>query len=154
KPWKQKHTGRARAGSTRSPLWRHGGITFGPKPRSYYQPVPASKRQLVLRAVLSDFVREERLKVVDAFDVTEPKTKKVADIIKKLGWPEKTILVTDEISGVLSRAARNVADVRICRAMDLNSYVALLAEQLVFTRAALEQVSQRLMKSGAPAKAS
>lgn len=156
KPWKQKHTGRARAGSTRSPLWRHGGITFGPKPHGYYQAVSTAKRQLALRAVLSDFAKDGRLAVVDAFKVAEPKTKRVVDILKKLNLPEGSVLVTEAADPVLLRAARNVAGLQICRAENLNSYGALLAKRLVFTRAALEQVSKRLesgtQKSGAEAK--
>jgi large subunit ribosomal protein L4 len=144
KPWKQKHTGRARAGSTRSPLWRHGGIIFGPKPHGYYQAVSTAKRQLALRAVLSDIAKAGRLKVVESFSVAEPKTKKVAEILKKLGTPEKTILVLDQIDATLLRAARNVAGLRLCRSEQLNSYDALQAEQLVFTKPALDKISARL----------
>jgi large subunit ribosomal protein L4 len=144
KPWKQKHTGRARAGSIRSPLWRHGGIIFGPKPRSYFQPVSSAKRQLALKAVLSDFARRGRLQVIDAFSVTEPKTKQVAEIFKKMNWPEKTVLVIDEINPVLRRAAGNVAHLRLCRVANLNSYDALSADQLVLTRPALDILTKRM----------
>jgi len=147
KPWKQKHTGRARSGSTRSPLWRHGGIIFGPKPHSYYQAVPDSKRRLALRKILSDMAKENRLRVLDAISVAEPKTKKVAEIFAKLGLPKKTIVVVDQLDATLARASRNIADVRFCRAMDLNGYIALNAEQLVFTKAALDQLTQRLEKN-------
>jgi large subunit ribosomal protein L4 len=84
KPWKQKHTGNARAGSIRSPLWRKGGITFGPKPRSYVQAVPPAKRRLALRAVLSSFVADGKLTVVDQFLLAEPKTKHVAAMGRRL----------------------------------------------------------------------
>jgi large subunit ribosomal protein L4 len=144
KPWKQKHTGRARSGSTRSPLWRHGGIIFGPKPHGYYQNVSTEKRQLALRAVLSDLVKEGRFKVVDSFAVSEPKTKRVVEIAKKLGMPVKTVVVMDKIDDVLERASRNVAGLRLCLAQNLNSYDVLNAEQLVVTRPALEQIAKRL----------
>lgn len=144
KPWKQKHTGRARSGSNRSPLWRHGGITFGPKPRSYFQGLPESKRRLALKKVLSDAAKDGRVKVMDAFTVSEPKTKRVAEIAKKLGFGAKTLLVVDQAEASLQRAARNYADLTLCRASDLNSYDVLWANQLVFTKAAVEQISKRL----------
>jgi large subunit ribosomal protein L4 len=144
KPWKQKHTGRARAGSNRSPLWRHGGIIFGPKPRSYFQPVPLAKRRLALRAVLSDFAKEGRIKVLNGFGVAEPKTKAAAGLVKTLGIAARSVVVVDQVSPILARAVRNLADVQLCRAKDLNSYGALLAKELVFTQSALEQITERL----------
>jgi large subunit ribosomal protein L4 len=144
KPWKQKHTGRARSGSIRSPLWRHGGIIFGPKPRSYYQAVPPAKRRLALKAVLSSFAFDGKLRVVETFDVSEPKTKAAVAMIQSLKLAPKSVVVVDAISPTLARASRNMADLRLCRASDLNSYSALLAEELVFTRAALEQITKRL----------
>lgn len=144
KPWKQKHTGNARAGSIRSPLWRHGGIIFGPKPRSYVQAVPPAKRRLALRAVLSSFAADGKLTVVDQFSVTEPKTKNVAAMAAALKLGPKTVVVVDDITTALDRAARNFAGLRLCRARDLTSYAALLADQLVFTKAALDQITARL----------
>jgi large subunit ribosomal protein L4 len=144
KPWKQKHTGRARAGSTRSPLWRHGGVTFGPKPRSYHQAVSPSKKSLAIRGILSDFAKEGRLRVVEGFSVTEPKTKHVAAMAKKLGLPPKSVVVVEPWDAVLSRAAGNLAGVRLCRASDVNGYNLLQAEHLVFTKAALDALTKRL----------
>lgn len=144
KPWKQKHTGNARAGSIRSPLWRHGGIIFGPKPRSYVQAVPPAKRRLALRAVLSSFAADRKLTVVDQFSVTEPKTKNVAAMVAALKLGPKAIVVVDDITPTLERASRNLAGLRLVRARDLTSYTALLADQLVFTKAALDQITARL----------
>lgn len=144
KPWKQKHTGNARAGSIRSPLWRKGGIIFGPKPRSYVQAVPPAKRRLALRAVLSSFAMDGKLTVVDQFAVTEPKTKNVAALVAALKLGPKAIVVVDDITPTLERAARNLEGLRLVRARDLTSYTALLAEQLVFTKAALDQITARL----------
>lgn len=144
KPWKQKHTGRARSGSIRSPLWRHGGVIFGPKPRSYNQAVSPAQRRLALRAVLSDIAKEGKLKIIDGFSVSEPKSRVVADIVKKLKLSPKTLLVLDQIEVNVERAARNVASLRLRKASDLNSYEALLAHQIVMTKAALEQISNRL----------
>lgn len=144
KPWKQKHTGNARAGSIRSPLWRKGGIIFGPKPRSYVQAVPPAKRRLALRAVLSSFALDGKLTVVDQFSVTEPKTKNVAALVAALKLGPKAIVVVDDITPTLERAARNLEGLRLARARDLTSYTALLADQLVFTKAALDQITARL----------
>lgn len=151
KPWKQKHTGNARAGSSRSPLWRHGGIIFGPKPhRGYLQPVSQQKRQLALKAVLSDYLKQGRLKVIESFSVAEPKTKNVVALVKTLGFPKKSVLVVDTIDATLGRASRNVASFRVCVAKDLNSYSVLLADQLVFTKAGLEVLKKRLEGEGTP----
>lgn len=144
KPWKQKHTGRARSGSTRSPLWRHGGVAFGPKPRSYFQAIPLSKRHLVMKAVLSDCLKAGRMKVVDQVAVSEPKTRKVAEIVKKLGMPAGTILLTDKKDDVLMRAARNIEGLGLMAPSRLNSYEVLRAKMLVFTKGAVDQVIKRL----------
>ena len=144
KPWKQKHTGNARAGSTRSPLWRHGGVTFGPKPRSYNQPVPPAKRRLALKAVLSSFVKEGKLRVIDDLVVTEPKTKKATELLASIKLAPKTILIVNQIPEILERAMRNIPTVRMRLARDLTSYQALLADELLFTRAALDEITKRL----------
>ncbi len=148
KPWKQKHTGRARAGSNRSPLWRHGGVIFGPKPRSYHQAVPPAKRRLALKSVLSNFAAEGKLRVVEAFEVKEAKTKAAAGLVRALKLVPKSLVVLEDIPPMLAQASGNLRDIRICRARDLNSYQAILADELVFTRAALDQITKRL--EGAP----
>jgi large subunit ribosomal protein L4 len=145
KPWKQKHTGNARAGSNRSPLWRHGGIAFGPKPhQGYHQPIPAAKRRLALKIVLSDRLKEGRIRVVDEFQISEPKTKRFTALVKTLGLPKKSVLVVDRMEPLLVRASRNVSDVCLYDSRNLNSYDVLSASQVMFTRLALEQVTQRL----------
>jgi large subunit ribosomal protein L4 len=153
KPWKQKHTGNARAGSIRSPLWRHGGIIFGPKPHhGYFQPVPQAKRRLALKAVLSDYLKQGRLKVVEGFTVSEPKTKKAAEIVKKMGLKPKSVMVLDKIEPVFEKAARNLADFQFCLAKDLNSYGVLLSDQLLFTKAALDALTKRLESETSPSE--
>lgn len=149
KPWKQKHTGNARAGSTRSPLWRHGGVTFGPKPRSYSQPVPPAKRRLALKAVLSSFVRDGKLRVIDDLVVAEPKTKRAMELLTSLKLAPKSILIVNQIPEMLDRAMRNIPTVRMRLARDLTSYQALLADELVFTRAALDEITKRLADADA-----
>ncbi|MBL8024301.1 MAG: 50S ribosomal protein L4 [Elusimicrobia bacterium] len=144
KPWKQKHTGNARAGSSRSPLWRHGGIAFGPKPRSYNQAIPPAKRRLALKAVLSSFLRDGKFRVIDDLVLSEPKTKKGMAVVKSLNLAPKSLLVVASVSEVTERALRNIPTVRYRLARDLNSYQALLADELVVTRAALAELSKRL----------
>jgi len=144
KPWKQKGTGRARSGSTRSPLWRGGGVTFGPQPRSYVQAVPPAKRRAALRTVLSGFVREGKLSVVDKFDVSEPKTKLAVALIKGLGVSSKSVVVVDALSAVTLRAVKNIPNLRLFRARDLTSYEALLGDDLIVTQKALEELTERL----------
>jgi large subunit ribosomal protein L4 len=144
KPWKQKHTGNARAGSNRSPLWRHGGVTFGPKPRSYNQPVPPAKRRLALKAVLSSFVKDGKLRVIENLSVTEAKTKRAKELLTSLKLVPKSVLIVEAIPEILNRAMRNIPTVRMRLARDLTSYQALLADELVFTRAALDEITARL----------
>jgi large subunit ribosomal protein L4 len=144
KPWKQKSTGNARAGSSRSPLWRHGGVTFGPKPRSYNQAIPPSKRRLAMKAVLSSFVGDGKFRVIENLVFTEPKTKRGMALVKSLKLEPKSLLVVDTVPEVMERALRNIPTVRYCLARDLNSYQALLADELVLTRAALDELTKRL----------
>src|SRR6187402_3773257 len=93
KPWRQKGTGRARIGSIRNPLWRHGGTVFGPTPRDYSYDMPKKARAAALRSALSQSVEDGRLKIVDHFDIAEPKTKELKAILVKLGLDGKTLLV-------------------------------------------------------------
>ncbi|MBK8574411.1 MAG: 50S ribosomal protein L4 [Elusimicrobia bacterium] len=148
KPWKQKHTGNARAGSTRSPLWRHGGVTFGPKPRSYNQAVPPAKRRLAMKAVLSSFVKDGKFRVIENLVVSEPRTKRAVELLKSLKLAPKSVLIVDSIPEILNRAMRNIPTVRLRLARDLTSYQALLADELVFTRAALDEITTRLGGEG------
>jgi large subunit ribosomal protein L4 len=153
KPWKQKHTGNARAGSIRSPLWRHGGIIFGPKPHDgYFKPVSRQKRHLALKAVLSDYLKQGRIKVLSEFSVPEAKTKKAAEIVKKLALPARAVVVLDKMEPVLEKAVRNLANVQFCLAKDLNSYGVLLSDQLLLTKAALDILTKRLESETSPSE--
>jgi len=143
KPWKQKHTGRARAGSIRSPLWRKGGVVFGPRPRSYRQALPTAKVRLALGQALSARRAEGKLKLVESFEPSRPKTGEVAALARALGLERGGLVVLDAVSAGLARAARNLAGVRLGRAADLNAYQVLAARQLVLTRKGLEALSGR-----------
>ena len=142
KPWRQKHTGMARHGSTRSPIWRHGGVVFGPVPRDYSLRIPASKRQLALRVALSTLCRENRVRVIEDFDLASHKTKELAKVMNDLGLRnEKTMLVVDQPSANLRLAARNMANLSLMRARDLNVYQALVHRVIVFTQNAVQQLA-------------
>ena len=95
KPWRQKGTGRARAGDVKSPIWRHGGVTFGPKPRSYEQKMPKKMRRGALKSALNLKLNEGKLKVIVDFEISEPKTKAAAGALERIGVQGKTLLVSD-----------------------------------------------------------
>ncbi|MFA5162656.1 MAG: 50S ribosomal protein L4 [Elusimicrobiales bacterium] len=141
KPWKQKHTGRARHGSTRSPIWRKGGVVFGPQPRSFRREFPLGKRRLALAQSLSAKFAEGGLVVVDKFDIPEPKTQELAAVLRALGAGRKPLLVTMRSSANVEKAARNLAGLSNCRPAELNAYAVLNSGKIIITRDALESLS-------------
>jgi large subunit ribosomal protein L4 len=143
KPWRQKGTGRARAGSTRSPLWRGGGTIFGPQPRSYDIKVNRKVKRLALRMALSSRLAEENLLVLDAIDLPEIKTKGFAKIAADLGL-KKALIVFKDLDNNLVLSARNIPGVTTLPADQLNVYDVLRHPQLVFLKAAVEDVQERL----------
>ena len=148
KPWKQKGTGRARAGSNRSPLFAGGGVIFGPKPRSYEINMPQKARKLAIKSALS--AREEQLIVVKDFSaITEPKTKLMAGIVKSLELSGKILVIADttaEENKYLSLAAGNIPSVKLLLPTNLNVKDLLEAENVLFTEAAVKEVTERLLK--------
>jgi len=141
KPWKQKGTGNARSGSTRSPLWRKGGIIFGPHPHSYYQRLTARKRQLALTMALSQKAASGGLVVVDSFAIDTPKTKKVVDALKKLNAAEqKVIVVLEKMNKAVKTASRNIENLIITDSNSLNAYEALWAKKLIVEAGALNKI--------------
>jgi large subunit ribosomal protein L4 len=145
KPWKQKGTGRARAGSTRSPLWAGGGTIFGPQPRDYSYRLPRSARRAALRAALAARHSGGALVVVDQIALPEPKTKRMIEWLGGLGLADASVLlVLAEHDDAVERAARNLPRVKVLLARGLNPYDILGHAQLVIVRGALEQLSTRL----------
>ena len=144
KPWKQKGTGRARAGSIRSPLWAGGGTIFGPQPRSYAYKLPKSARKAALRSVLAARHGEGKLVVVDAITLSEPKTKQMVECLAGLGVEGSVLLVLGTANDAVMRAARNLPKVKVLLVGGLNVYDVLKHATLVMTRDALEQVAARL----------
>jgi large subunit ribosomal protein L4 len=132
KPWKQKGTGRARAGSIRSPMWRGGGVALGPKPRDYSQRTPKKMVRLALRSALSDRAADSKVKVVD-FGWDAPKTALAASALKDLGLDGKVLLVLRAEDEAVWKSFRNLTDVHILTAGEINAYDVLVADWIVFT---------------------
>ncbi len=143
KPWRQKGTGRARQGSTRSPQWRHGGVVFGPTPRSYAVKLNQKVRQLGLRSALSYQFSNEQLKVVDALELEAPKTKAFKAVLNDLGVEGKVLVVGKDFSSNVVLASRNVPSVKLVDASHVSVYDLLNCNGVVVTKdavSALEEV--------------
>jgi len=143
KPWRQKGTGRARAGSSRSPLWRGGAILFGPQPRDYSFKVNKKVRKLALQMALSSRLSEEKLMVVKSIDLAEIKTKAFAAVADKLGLG-KTLIVAKNADEKLVMSARNMPHIKVIEADKLNVYDVLLYPELVMLETAAQDVQERL----------
>ena len=146
KPWRQKGTGRARAGSFQSPLWRGGGVVFGPKPRDFAKKVSRKTRQLALRKALSERLRAGDVVVVDDLKLASPKTKEFVSVLSALELKGSALVVAHAADKNLALASRNVPDVALTTSDMLNTYDILRPDKLVFTRNAFEQVDARLTK--------
>jgi large subunit ribosomal protein L4 len=137
KPWRQKGTGRARQGSTRSPQWVGGGVALGPKPRDYRQKTPKKMVQLALRSALSDRARAGRVAVVETWSFETPKTRDAKAALAALGMEGNVLVVLDRDDDVAFRSFRNLPDVQLLLRGELNAYDILCNDWLVFTRATL-----------------
>lgn len=145
KPWRQKGTGRARAGSFQSPLWRGGGVVFGPKPRDFSVKINARTKKLALRKALSERLKAGEVVIVDSIALAAPKTKEFTALLQSLDLNCSLLVVVESIDNNLMLASRNVAGVEITTAKDLNTYQALRYEKILFTKKAFEIVEERLM---------
>jgi large subunit ribosomal protein L4 len=143
KPWRQKGTGRARAGSTRSPIWVGGATLFGPQPRDYSYRIPASARRAALRAALAAKVREGKLLVLDKITLGAPKTKLFAQLLSGLGV-ESALIVIPTRDDTVERAARNLPRVKVLRAEGANVYDLLRYDRLILTSEAVQALQERL----------
>jgi len=146
KPWKQKGTGRARAGSFRSPLWRGGGVVFGPKPRDFSKKVNGSTKRLALRKALSERLKMGDVMVVSDFKLSAPKTKEFLSALDALQIDGTTLVVTESADANLIRSSRNVSYVEVTTGEDLNTYQVLRSDKLVFTKDAFAKIEERLAK--------
>jgi large subunit ribosomal protein L4 len=144
KPWRQKGTGRARVGSSRTPLWRHGGTVFGPQPRSYDFKLSKKVERGALRAALAQKVKEGELVVVDALTAGEIKTKAAAELLRRIGVTGKAVLVDVTVNENLSRSVRNLPGVTFVPSARLTARDVIHAGQVVTTRGALEKLQEAL----------
>ena len=144
KPWRQKGTGRARAGSFQSPLWRGGGVVFGPKPRDFGKKVGRKTKQLALRKALTERLNAGDVLIVDDLKVESPKTKGVLEILSRFELKGTALVVVGAIDHNLQLATRNLQDIEVTSAESLNTYQVLRVDKLLFSRSAFEKVEGRL----------
>jgi len=158
KPWRQKGTGRARVGSIRSPLWRHGGVIFGPHPRDFSYRIPVKIKNLALKSSLNAKIKENNFIILDNFKIEQPKTREAVKILSNLkvgrlkdkkGSPRKTIkalLLLEKFDKNLKLALRNIDFLTINRPQDTHAYEVLAANKLIVTKDGLQELTNRLKK--------
>ena len=144
KPWRQKGTGRARVGSIRNPLWRHGGTVFGPQPRSYDYALPKKVERGALRAAIAQKLQTNALVVVDELTAGEIKTKAAAEWLERLGVVGKAVLVDVAIDDKLARSVRNIPSILLVASSRLTARDVLNADRLIATRGAIEKLQDAL----------
>jgi large subunit ribosomal protein L4 len=146
KPWKQKGTGRARAGLRQSPVWRGGGVAFGPKPRDFTQKVNRKVRQLAFDRALSEKIVAGEVTVIERFDLAEPKTKLIRELLKKLGAQASVLIVLEQHEEKVMLAARNLPKTEVVSAAEVDVYALLRYRSLVATRAGFAALQKRMQK--------
>ena len=142
KPWRQKGTGRARQGSTRSPQWRHGGIVFAPKPRSYRFSVNKKVRRLAMKSAFSSKVLDNDLIVLDSIKLEEFKTKTIAEMLKALCENKKSLIVIPEVDEKIIRSARNIPGVKTAQVNTLNVYDMMNADKLIILKDTVSKIEE------------
>lgn len=143
KPWKQKHTGRARAGSRRSPIWRKGGVAFGPKPKDWSYSIPKKVRKGALVSALSSRFGEGAIVVLDSFELPEIKTRRVAKFMKDFEFSQALVVIGSDNEN-LCKSARNMPGVKVLREEGLNVYDLLKHKNIVMVRDSVEKIQERL----------
>ncbi|MGC9036654.1 MAG: 50S ribosomal protein L4 [Verrucomicrobiia bacterium] len=147
KPWRQKGTGRARAGSFQSPLWRGGGVVFGPKPRDFSLKINAKTKKLALKKALSERLKADEVVIVENIALSSPKTKEFINLLQSLNLNCSLLLVVETIDKNLMLASRNVPGIELTTARELNTYQTLRYEKILFTKKAFEEVENRLLET-------
>ena len=142
KPWRQKGTGHARQGSIRSPQWRHGGVVFAPKPRSYRYVLNKKVRRLAMKSALSSKVMDNELLVLDALNVDEYKTKNIVNLLKAIGAEKKPLIVLPAVDEKVINSARNIPGVKTTQVNTLNVYDILNADKLVVIKEAVSKIEE------------
>jgi large subunit ribosomal protein L4 len=144
KPWKQKGTGRARSGNTRSPIWRGGMTVFGPSPRSYAFTLSKKSKKIALKSVLTERFADKKFSVVDSIVLEQPKTKDAAAIMEKLSLPSRTLFILSEKNQNFQLAMRNLPEANVLLVDGLNVFDLLRHEKIVCTKEALQKIEERL----------
>lgn len=151
KPWKQKGTGRARVGSTRSPLWRHGGVVFGPHPRDFSYAVPKKIKAAALKTTLNLKLKEDNFVVLDDFKIDAPKTKDAVKVLTNLKLfsvkekkPKKVLFLTHKLDGQLKAALKNISFLTVDLASDCHAYQVMNNQKLLITKTGLADLTKRL----------
>ena len=142
KPWRQKGTGRARQGSTRSPQWRHGGIALGPKPRSYRYTLNKKERRLAMKSAFSSKVLSNDMIVLNELSLNEYKTKEIATVLSNLGADRKALIVLAEKNDMVIRSAKNIPGVKTALVNTLNVYDILNADKFIVVEGAVAQLEE------------
>ena len=144
KPWRQKGTGRARAGNTRSPIWRGGMTVFGPSPRNYAFTLSKKSKKLAIKSVLTDMLKGNNLSIIDSIVLEQPKTKDAAAILQKLSLPNKTLFIISEKNKNFQLAVRNLPQTNVLLVDGLNVFDLMRHEKIVCTKDALQKIEERL----------
>ena len=144
KPWRQKGTGRARAGYKSSPVWRGGGVVFGPHPRDYSKKTSKTLRRLAFQKALSERIKAGDVLAIDKFAVSEIKTKAFVDLVRKQTDAEKVLIISDSFDDKTHKSARNVKPVKLATAADVNTQQLLAFQKILVTSKALEKLAERM----------
>ena len=142
KPWRQKGTGRARHGSSRSPIWVGGGVTFGPKPRDYSYKLPKKVKRLAMKSALSSKVENNEMIVIDNLELSEIKTKEMKNVLKNINANKKALIVMDEKDEVIVRSTNNIPNVITATVNTLNVYDILNYDSFIITKDAVKKVEE------------
>ncbi len=140
KPWRQKGTGRARSGTRKSPIWRGGGVVFGPKPRNYKYKLPRKVKKLSYKSIFSLKAKNNRIKIVDDFSIENGKTKEMASVLKKLSDEKRIVLIYKNEDTLLKRSIRNIPNVKSLSVSRLNANDLFYAKDIIIFKSALEEL--------------
>ncbi len=140
KPWTQKHTGRARAGTNRSPIWRGGGVVFGPRPRDYSYSMHRKAKKVALQSALLSKLKDNEVILIDKFEFDSPSTKKMANLLKSIGIKESCLIVISELNDTIWKSSRNIYNLKIRVVSDLNAYDVIKYKKLLIVKDALDNL--------------
>ena len=140
KPWMQKHTGRARAGTNRSPIWRGGGVVFGPRPRDYSYSMHRKAKKVALQSALLSKLKDNEVLLIDKLEFDSPSTKKLANLLKNLGIKESCLIVIPELNDTIWRSSRNIYNLKLRVVSDLNAYEVIKYKKLLIVKEALDSL--------------